>query len=232
MKTFIHKPVETPVLLLEGDGGLRKYVLPDGRKYPSVTSFLGELPNEAIIKWKKRMGEGKAKAIAKAAAYRGTLLHGVIEQYLNNEPKLKYPSPFTKELFKKIQPSLDRIDNIRLMEEPIYSDQLRLAGTPDCIAEWDGQLATIDFKGSTREKKESWITRYYCQVAAYSVMFGELFGDEPKQNVVVIVSDNDELPEPQIFVKTQKECLGMLQQYASDLIEYKQKQQVSSGTIH
>lgn len=223
-KYFTHEPVETPVLRIDNENGYRRYVLPDGRKYPSVTTILGELPNEALVKWKARKGEAKAKLISKAAAYRGELLHSCIQQYLKNE-KPDFPNPFIQEMFVKIQPLLHRIDNIRLVEEPLYSDKLFMAGTPDVIGEWDGQLAVIDFKTTHLIKKESWIGRYYCQVGAYSVMFKELFKKQPTKGVIIIVSDNDEYDDPQIFEKSAHDCVKMLDEYATKLIDHRISEQ-------
>lgn len=232
-KQFTHNLVQSPVLVLQDDEMGRYYTLPGGRKYPSVTTVLGELPNEALIKWKKRQGEYKARAIAKAAAHRGHLLHDVLKPYMLNKP-VKFLSPFTKELFKKIQPILDgNVNNIRLVEQPLFSDKLGMAGTPDLIAEWNGELAVIDFKTTRILKKEDWIIRYYCQVGAYSIMFNELFGEKVKQNVVIIVSDQEENDIPQTFIKTPKETGKMLSDYIGKLVTHRESEQANAAvTVH
>lgn len=231
-KKFTHLPVETPVVLLE-EGKIRRYVLPDGRKYPSVTTVLSELPNEGIEKWKKRKGATKARAIAKAAALRGERLHAALKMYLKNQVPT-YATPFTQSLFDKVQPVLNRhVDNIRLIEEPIYSDQLFMAGTPDLIAEWNGELAVIDFKTTHIQKQDKWIERYYCQVGAYGVMFNELFQEKIHKGVLIIVSDDDDFEEPQIFEKPASECFKMLDGYAAKLIKHRESEQANAVvTVH
>lgn len=229
VKHFTHFPVDSPILTIE-EGNSRRYILPDGRKYPSVTTILGELPNPALVKWRKRKGEAKAKAITKAAAYRGELLHDIIKKYLRNQ-KLVFDSPFIQEMFKKVQPLLHKIDNIRIVEEPLYSDKLYMAGTPDVIGDWDGELSVIDFKTTHILKKESWIIRYYCQVGAYGVMYHELFKKKPKKGVVIIISDDDEYSEPQVFEKANEECIKMLDEYVSKLIEHRKFEQANNEAV-
>ena len=51
----------------------------------------------------------------------------------------------------------------------------------DCIAEFDGELAVIDFKTSTKEKKEEHIENYFVQETAYAAMFLERSGIEVKK---------------------------------------------------
>ena len=49
-------------------------------------------------------------------------------------------------LFKLMKPYIDQINNIRLVEEIMYSKNLTLAGQVDCVAEYNGKLSVIDFK--------------------------------------------------------------------------------------
>ena len=54
----------------------------------------------------------------------------------------------------------------------MYSLQLGIAGTVDCIAEYNGELAIIDFKSSSRNLNHvEWIDHYFVQCnAAYACM--------------------------------------------------------------
>ena len=85
---------------------------------------------------------------------------------------------------------MDRIDNIHLLESPLYSDYLRVAGRVDCIAEFDGELAVIDFKTATREKKEEWIENYFVQETAYAVMYYERCGVKVDKIVTLIAIED------------------------------------------
>lgn len=218
--TFQHRFVETPILVANTTPeGKRFYTVPGGGEYSSITTMLAELPSKALEDWKKRKGPIKAAKIAKKARDRGTKLHGVIEKYLLNE-EFEFVDPFQKALFQQVRSTLHNIDNIRLIEKPIYSDQLRLAGQPDCIAEYGGVLSVIDFKTSGRLKEDKWITSYYCQGGAYSVMFEERFHEKPEQIVIIVVIEDGVVP--QIFTKDSHECFLMLQDYAQQLVEYRE----------
>ena len=94
---------------------------------------------------------------------------------------------------------LGNINNIVGTEIPLYSDVLRIAGTPDCIAEYNGELSVIDFKTSRKPKKEEWIDDYFMQTFAYKLMFEEMTGIAIKQ-VVILVACIDQF-EVQVFKK-------------------------------
>jgi len=82
--------------------------------------------------------------------------------------------PLECELFLQLKPELDKIDNIVALEVPLWSKKIGLAGRVDCIAEHDGQLAIIDFKGSTRDKKEEHVDNYMMQATAYALMWQDV----------------------------------------------------------
>ena len=80
------------------------------------------------------------------------------------------------ELFTQLKPELDKIDNIHALEVPLWSEAMMLAGRVDCVAEYDGKLSIIDFKGSTRAKSESDVKNYFMQATAYAVAWQERTG--------------------------------------------------------
>jgi genome maintenance exonuclease 1 len=178
--------------------GTRHYVTPGGKKYPSVTTILGAQSKQGILEWRKKIGEAEANKISRAAASRGTKLHTHVENYLNNVNPIEEKTIFQKELFDSILPHLHRIDNIHLQEERLYSDHLRLAGTVDCIGEFDGKLAVIDFKTSGRQKEKEWIHSYFMQCAAYAIMYEERTGIPISKLVVLIAVEGD---SPQVFIE-------------------------------
>lgn len=199
------------------DDGVRFYQTPSGRKYPSITTILGAQSKQGILDWRKKVGEEAANKISKAATTRGTKLHAYIENYLNNINVLNEMSLFQKELFTSILPELHKIDNIHVQEQKLYSDHLRLAGTVDCIAEYEGKLAIIDFKTSSRTKKKEWIHSYFMQCAAYAIMYEERTGIPINKLVVLIAVEDD---QPQVFVEKRdnwvKELLKCRDSYEKD----------------
>ncbi len=169
----------------------RVYQTPAGKAYPSVTSVLGLLGKAEILEWRKRVGEEEANRVSARAARRGTAVHSLCEDYLLN--KEVNPGPFDLETFKSIQPFLDKINNVHCLETQLYSDYLQVAGTVDCIAEYDGKMSIIDFKTSKRIKTRDDIHGYFMQTAAYAVMFEERTGI-PVGKLVIIMSVDDEKP--------------------------------------
>lgn len=74
-------------------------------------------------------------------------MHTLTEHHLKNE-ELPKVQPLSEFLFKIASSDLNRINNIHALEGSMYSKVLGIAGTVDCIAEFDGELAIIDFKTS------------------------------------------------------------------------------------
>lgn len=172
----------------------RLYVAPNGSSYPSVTTVTGFYKKDAIEKWKERVGEDEANRITTQATVRGSAVHELIENYLNNNPDYKKGHmPVNVETFLSVKTVLDQsLNNIVLQEAPLYSTFLEVGGRVDCIAEWDGKLSIIDFKTSKRRKNHDEIKNYLMQESAYCVMYEERTKVPIKQIVTVMAVDNDE----------------------------------------
>jgi len=201
--------VQLPDLKLQKvtlDDGKRFYVTPEGNKYPSVTTMISHFNKDAIMEWRRRVGSEEANKISRQATNRGTKLHTIVEKYLANED-MEIQNPLQLELFKNLIPYLNNIDNIHLQEKYLYSDHLRLAGTVDCIAEYKGKLNVIDFKTSSKPKREEWIEDYFIQTTAYAIMFEERYKIPIPRITILIAVEND---YPQIFHKKRDEYAGKL----------------------
>lgn len=210
IKIFDHYPLENLDfdLLSETTENGRFYITPQGNKYRSVTTVLGELNKKAILEWKNRIGHEQANKISNVAANKGTKYHGIIEEYLKNnltEDKIRSIIPEIKQMFLGIKPYLDKnISKIYGIEKALYSDELMLAGRVDLIAEYNGLFSIVDHKTSSKPKKEEWITNYFYQTAIYAKMVEERIGTLPEQIVVAIaVTDNF----PQVYVKRTRDYL-------------------------
>jgi ATP-dependent exoDNAse (exonuclease V) beta subunit len=192
--THLRRNLNEDVEQINSDSG-RYYKTPSGALYPSVTSVVGLMNQEAIMKWRARVGEEEANKIAQKASSRGTRIHQLCEDYLNNvDIDLKNYSYEDQINFSELKPFLHNIDNIHLQETRMYSDHLRMAGTVDCVAEWKGKLAIIDFKTAKKLKEKSYITNYFCQASAYAIMYEELFGI-PVSRIVILISVDNEMPQ-------------------------------------
>lgn len=174
----------------------RTYVTPDGSRYPSITTVLSILSEEAIAKWRARVGIEEANKIGQRASGRGTLVHSIIERYLLNEDTKEF-LPHIRQSLENVRPILDeRLGTIYGLEVPLYSSHLGLAGRVDCVAEFDGVPSIVDFKTSKRVKKKEHISNYFAQMAGYAVMWEERTGI-PITNTVVIMDVDDN--EPLVF---------------------------------
>jgi len=76
--------VEIPNLKTVNINKQRFYVTPEGNKYPSITTVLSGRSKQGLMEWRKRVGEDVANHIARTAANRGTKVHHMCEDYLNN----------------------------------------------------------------------------------------------------------------------------------------------------
>ena len=201
-KTFTHlatRPELSFGMRTETINGKRKYVTPDDNIYPSITTILGEFSKASIQAWRKRVGETEANKVSGKASRRGTSVHSVCEAYIKNEDKyFDGQTPHVVELFKTIEPFLERIDNVHGVELGLYSDHFGVAGRTDLIAEFDGTLSVIDYKTSNRTKKKEWCESYFAQGSFYAIAYEELTQIPVSQVVIVIAVDND---QPQLFVE-------------------------------
>ena len=202
MKTFIHHDLPK----LERDtkpDGTRLYKTPSGRAYPSVTTVTGLHSAKGIAEWRKRVGNEEANRISGKASARGTRIHQYCEDYLRGN--IFEAEMFDLEMFNSIKFLLDDIDNIHCLEEPLYCDHLQVAGTVDCIAEFQGKLSVIDFKTASRPKDRDDIHNYFMQTAAYAVAFEERTGIPIGRLVILMAVDND---DPRWFVEKRDNWIG------------------------
>lgn len=190
MKIFNHVKLESLSGLFEDVSakeidGKRYYHIDDNISYPSVTTVTGFKKKKFFAEWRKNNPEE-----AKRVTRRGNNFHGVIEKYLNNLGEPSKEDLANYHLFVNFKNILNNIDNIHLLESPLYSNLLKLAGRVDCIAEYNGKLSVIDFKTCSREKYKSDIQEYFMQATAYSIMFKEHTGISIK-NIAILMSCDD-----------------------------------------
>ena len=217
---FLHKPPlkDLPPLKAKTSDVGRFYTnLETNESYPSITTVLGAQSKKGILEWKKRVGEEVANHISNQAATRGTAVHNMVEDHLNNlnvDDVEKYKKQFLpRMMFNVLKPELSKINNISLQEAAMYSTDYTVAGRVDCIGEYDGVLSVIDFKTSTKEKSESWIENYFIQGSAYSQMYKEHFGEEVNQIVILITTEQG---TTQVFKKNPYDYLEKLEKYVEE----------------
>ena len=198
---FIHEPIDlgyNDLKTVTKESG-RKYTTPKG-DYPSITTILGKKGKAAIIAWRNRIGHEEANKISRQASGRGTAVHAVCENYVNNDPDWKKDlMPNILFDFTRIKDILDtRIGVVYGQELPLYSDHLGVAGRVDCVAEFDGKISIIEYKTSRKTKKKEWIDSYFMQECFYAIAWEERTGIPITQLVTIISVDN---AEPQVFIE-------------------------------
>ena len=189
---FNHVPAILSPLERETIDGVRFYRVPDQDEFlklVSITSVTSFWSRAKFAKWRKKVGEEKANEITRKATARGTDMHTLTEHYLLNE-ELPKVAPMGDMLFKIAKSTLNNIDNIHALEGSLYSKELGVAGTVDCIAEYNGELSVIDFKTSKAPKPREWIDGYFVQAAAYACMYYELTGIAVKKLVIIMACED------------------------------------------
>jgi len=199
--------------------GKRHYCI-DNHKLPSVTTIIGEFEDKSFLdKWYKRIGYEEAKRISKFSANRGSVMHQMIEYYLENfktltkKERLKSAQSkiiefskregYSKEelqtgrdLFYNFyhQGFFDKIKRVISIEETLWSLAFGgYAGRVDAIYEdVDGNLLILDFKTSKKQKKDDWIDGYKMQICAYYIAYWERTGKKPNGGEIWIACESGE----------------------------------------
>ena len=175
--------------------GVRYYDTPDGTLI-SITSLLKNFTPEGILEWRKSVGEEAANEVMKAATARGSKVHKIIESCLSNKPEngdltAKY-GELAVRLFSQMVPALDKINMIRALETGLYSKRLGIAGTVDCVAEYEGKLSIIDFK-TARRKWDEMNENYLVQATFYSIAWEERTKEKVDQIAILTTTETGEL---------------------------------------
>jgi hypothetical protein len=199
--------------------GIRLYNLPNGNWVPSITSVTSFYNRQIFVKWRERVGLEEANRITKRATARGTDFHQVCQDYLENK-ELNWDDyqPLTKFMFYHLKPELDKINNIHAIERTLYSEYLGLAGRVDCIAEYEGELAVIDFKTSEKIKPEEWIENYFVQEMFYAAAYYELTEIPIKKLITLMVTPGGEV---KVFDKRNKgDYIKLLVRYIKEFVSH------------
>ena len=228
---FKHIKVEIPPIKAKNVDGKRLYETPEGNKYPSITTVLSTRKKEGLFEWRKRVGDDVANYVARKAATRGTKVHHMCEDYLNNdfdEEKHKkdfLPYCLFNELKSKV---LVNIDDIYAQEAGLYSDKYKVAGRADCIAHYRGVPSVMDFKTSTKERNDDWNENYYIQGTAYAEMFHARTGIEIDQVVILVVTEDGTVQE---FVKDKEPYIDLLNESLAEWRNQNETPNINNGGV-
>ena len=140
-----------------------------------------------MLSGEKKLVMIKLNEITRKATSRGTDFHTLTEHLLNNdELPTGSVQPLSEFLYLIAKDELKNINKIYGLEKALYSKELGIAGTVDCIAEYKNELAIIDFKTSKKPKPREWVEGYFVQCAAYACMLYEMTGIIVKKFVILM----------------------------------------------
>ncbi|HJJ22786.1 MAG TPA: PD-(D/E)XK nuclease family protein [Nitrosopumilus sp.] len=221
MTGFNHIPIDFEQSQLIERDDAHYYQTPKGDIFPSITTILQKTMDKEkqqnLQSWKEQ--ETAAEYITQEAATIGTQTHNLIENYLNGTTHNDELRLLSVAHFNNLIPFLQKINDIHGTELRLYSNKMKLAGTTDCIAKYDGELSIIDYKTKRSNQQEEWMTDHFIQGTAYSQMFEELTGIKVKQVVILVSSEKNTRME---FVKNTEDYKDQLTQRLNqfyDIIE-------------
>lgn len=223
MAFLISEDYKSPELEVAYHRDKRFYLSPGGVWLGSASSVVGHGFRNKFDWWRKKASKeelARAEAQKILSGARGTELHSHLERYLEfGKTPTEYEYPHVDMMFDSIKYELDKnVDFIYGMEQPLYSEELMIAGRYDLIAKWKGDPAVIDFKNSTKLKKLEWIENYILQEAAYALMFYGMFGIPVKKLVTLIAVEG--MRDIQIFeVDLKNEHIDKLWKFVQEFRE-------------
>ena len=211
MSLYNHIPINFKQAKLIEKNNAHFYQTPTGEIYPSITTILQETMSkekkESLENWKDQ--EVAAEYITQEAAIIGTETHKLIENHINEVRQMDEVRLLSVAHFNNLIPFLQKINDVHGTELRIYSNKMKLAGTSDCIANYEGELSIIDYKTKRSNQKEEWMKDHFIQGTAYAQMFKELTGIKVKQVVILVSSEKNSRME---FVKNTEDYKDLLNQ--------------------
>ena len=227
---LIYKPDKFPYAMLKKQtlNGSRKYMTPEGRAVPSVTTILDKTKSEeskkALMEWRKRVGPIKAQEITTEAAGRGTRMHKFLENYIKNNDMGTYgTNPYSKQSFDMantvVKQGLSRCQEIYGTEVSLYFPEV-YAGTTDVVGMFEKKIAIMDFKQTNKPKKREWIDDYFIQTTAYALAHNEVYNTKINKGVIFMCDPNLQYQE---FVIEGKEFKHYTNLWYQKLEEYYSK---------
>jgi len=180
------------------------YYLADGANVPSVTTILNELNRgEGLTDWAWDCGRQGIdyRDVRDSTARVGSAAHCLIAGHLKGQTreqafqrcKFRVMAPeeferaeqcFTKYLAWEKERSISPV----IIETPFVSEEYRYGGTPDLLAEVDGEFVLVDFKTGSRI-----FDSHYHQLAAYWKLLEEQGWPVAKAWVLRINPDDDDV---------------------------------------
>ncbi|KAF6244388.1 PD-(D/E)XK nuclease family protein [Nitrosopumilus sp. b2] len=188
-----------PTLLDREDG--HWYQTKFDKIYPSISTILSSTASDekknGLSAW--RENEPAHEYITAQSQHIGTQSHKIIEDYLSRNLNLEEFDLLPIAHFNNLKPFLENISDVICIEQRMYSDKLKVAGTSDLIARYNGKLSIIDYKTKRKPQVDEYMYEYYLQTTCYAKMFQEVTGEKINQIVILVSSEKNTRQE---FIKT------------------------------
>ena len=165
---------------------------------PSVTTILKATESEEkkakLAAWKERVGHKQAEIISREATTRGSSMHNYLEKFLLGKLNMDLLGDNTREKMMAdqiIENGLrNKLNEIWGCEATLYYPG-KYAGSADCVGVYENKQTIIDFKNSTKPKKDEWIDDYYLQCAAYSLAHNKVYGSKITQAAILLCTKDN-----------------------------------------
>lgn len=205
------------------ENGNQYYVNIKGDRLPSVTTILNatkpQEDRDRLFNWRQRVGTNEANRISGTASRRGTQTHKHIQRYLQGLDTLCPEA--SRPYWQSIEPVLQNIDAVRLIESPVFHYEMSYAGIVDCVASYQGIPCICEWK--TADKPKGSVERLYeypLQLSAYLGAVNQYYQDYGiKLNHALLVVAVPEMPA-EVFLFEQLAMEDYWQQWLGRVAEY------------
>ena len=214
---FIHLQCpDIPDIKQANANGKRHYETPVG-PLVSITTVIHHFTPDGIKQWRENMGEDVANYIMRTSSIRGTRVHKLVDSFLSNESLANITREYgvtAVGLFNLMRPALERISNIVAVEKRVYSTDpaIMVAGTTDCVADYEGILSIIDFKTSSKMRAQDTIDSWMIQATFYALAWECLTGQKISQLVIICATEDGQTEvfksEPSEYVERLKKLIA------------------------
>ena len=214
---FIHLQCpDIPAIKQVNANGKRHYETPVG-PLVSITTVIHHFTPEGIKQWRESIGDDVANYVMRTSSNRGTRVHKLVDSFLYNESIDNMTREYgvtAAGLFNLMRPALEKINNIVTIEKAIYSADpaIMVAGTTDCVAEYEGILSIIDFKTSSKMREQDTIDDWCIQATFYALAWECLTGQKISQLVIICATEDGQTDvikaNPSEYVERLKEMIG------------------------
>ncbi len=145
-----------------------RYYSHDNSIYASATTLLDSMQDKSWMQYVNLSPEALEDRRNNAAKI-GTATHAALYQKLAGLDVDK-TGLISSAHVSQIEQHFDRITNIQSLETVLKSDSLKVAGTADVIAAYDGVSSVIDFKTTRKPRYGKRRDVWYLQAAMYAFM--------------------------------------------------------------